>query len=68
MARCLLALVVAAGLVALASATRGTRLPAEESNPMDGNRLRETETVSLAGTPRTLLRIAPAFGLEFSLN
>jgi hypothetical protein len=68
MARCLLALVVAAGLVALASATRGTRLPAEGSKPMDGNRLRETEIVNLAGTPRTLLRIAPAFGLEFSLN
>ena len=69
MSRCLLGvLVVTAGLMALASAARETRSLQENPAPVGGNRLRETETVTLSGASRTLLRPAPAFDLRFSIN
>jgi hypothetical protein len=69
MARCLLGvLVVTAGLVALASAAKEARSLNEKPAPTGGNRLREIEALTLAGTPRTLFRPAPAFDLRFSLN
>jgi hypothetical protein len=69
MARCLLGVfVVTAGLVALASAARETRSSVQKPAPVGGNRLREMETLTVAGTSRTLLRPAPLFDLPFSLN
>ena len=69
MARCLLGvLVVTAGLAALASAARETRSSVRQPAPVGGNRLRKKETVTVSGTPRTLLRPAPLFDLPFSLN
>jgi hypothetical protein len=70
MVRSLLGLfILAAGLVALASASRETRSSTQETTtPMGNNRLRETETVAVSGTLRTLLLPAPALDLRFSLN
>lgn len=60
---------LAAGLVALASASRETRSSTPEiTTSIGGNRLRETETVAVSGTLRTLLLPAPALDLRFSLN
>jgi hypothetical protein len=69
MARCLFGvLVVAAGLVALTSAAWEARSSVRAPAPEGGNRLRKTETTTVSGTPRTLLRPAPLFDLTFSLN
>jgi hypothetical protein len=69
MARCLLGvLVVTAGLAALASAARETRSSVRQPAPAGRNRLRERETLTVSGIPRTLLRPAPLFDLPFSLN
>ncbi len=69
MARCLVgALVVAAGLVALASATRGVRSSVSEPASTGGTRLRQMEVLAVSGSLRTLLRPTPAFDLRFSLN
>jgi len=69
MGRCLLGvLFVTAGLVALTSVTRETRSSVREIASIGGTSLRETKTVTVSGTPRTLLRPAAAFGLRFSLN
>jgi hypothetical protein len=70
MARCLLGvLVVTAGLVALASATRRTSTLLPQSTPThDGPRLRDMEIATLSGVSRTLLRPLPALNLYFSLN
>ena len=69
MARCLLGvLVVTAGLVALASAARGNLPLNPQPARTGGTRLREMETVTLSGVPRTLLRPLPALDIRFSLN
>jgi hypothetical protein len=69
MSRCLLGvLVVAAGLVALTSTARETRSSVRKPASTDGNRLRETASVTVAGAPCTLFRPAPRFNLSFSLN
>jgi hypothetical protein len=70
MVRLLGVLVVTAGLIALASANRGNRLAAKQPTPTPtgGPRLRGSETATPTPAPRTLVRVAPAFGLQFSLN
>jgi hypothetical protein len=70
MARCLLGvLFVTAGLVALASATRGNLTLNQEPAPTTGGvRLRETEAVTRSGTSRTLFRPLPTMNISFSLN
>lgn len=69
MARCLLgAFVVTAGLVALASVARGTRSSVPVATPTTDTPLRGQQSLTPIGTPRTLLRPAPVFGLAFSLN
>jgi hypothetical protein len=70
MVRLLGVLVVTAGLVALASVNRGNRLAAKQPTPAPtgGTRLRQNPIVTPTQAPRTLVRIAPAFGLQFSLN
>jgi hypothetical protein len=70
MVRCFLGvLVVAVGLVALASTNRRNSTPPEETAaPSGGPRLRETEAFDLSGWRRTLLRPLPALDISFSLN
>lgn len=69
MVRCLLgALVLTAGLVALASATRGALMIREEPASTGGPRLRETEVFARSGASRTLFRPLPALDIAFSLN
>jgi hypothetical protein len=69
MARCLFGVfVVTAGLVVLASTARKSRSVLPEAAPADTPRLREKNSVTTSGTPRTLLRPAPVYGLAFSLN
>jgi hypothetical protein len=69
MARCLLGvLVVTAGLVVLASASRGNLPLHPQPARTGGTRLRDMETIALSGAPRTLLRPLPALDIRFSLN
>ena len=69
MSRCLLGvLFVTAGLVALTSTARETRSSVRKAVSMNGNRLQETTSATVAGAPRTLFRPAPRFNLSFSLN
>lgn len=69
MVRCLLGvLVITAGLVALASATRGNLTAKEEPASTGGPRLRESEAFAQSGASRTLFRPLPALDIAFSLN
>jgi hypothetical protein len=71
MARCLLGVfVVTAGLVALASMTRGnfTAHPQTPAPTTGGTRLREMEVSATPGSNRTMFRVLPALNLSFSLN
>jgi hypothetical protein len=69
MVRCVLGvLVVAVGLVALATTNRRNLTIREEPAPSGGPRLKEAAAVALSGASRTLLRPLPALDLSFSLN